>query len=102
MPKFVKASDQLISQWPEAFEDLYISTMPVAYIQYVVIFFYDGTIWEINIKDNISATDDFEAVAEIVLDTIKDFKDNISKLGFKLDVEKLKNDVKYESNKILK
>lgn len=101
MPKFVKASEQLISQWPEAFEDLYISTMPVAYIQYVIIFFYDGTIWEINIKDNISATDDFEAVAEIVLDTIKDFKNDIKQLGFKLDVDKLKSDVRQESKKIL-
>jgi DNA-binding protein YbaB len=101
VPKFVKASDQLISQWPEAFEDLYITTMPVAYIQYVIIFFHDGTVWEINIKDNISATDDFESVAEIILDTIKDFREDISQLGFKLDVDKLKSDVKQESKKIL-
>ena len=43
----------LVKEWPEVFEDLYMNTMPVAYLDLVHLEFKDGRIWEIDIKNEL-------------------------------------------------
>ena len=45
----------LVKEWPEVFEDLYMNTMPVAYLDLVHLEFKDGRIWEIDIKNELEA-----------------------------------------------
>lgn len=69
-----------------------MNTMPVDYLQSVTIEFDDGRIWEIEIKEHLNEHDN-RPIAERLTDTIKEFQDDIKKIDFKIDIEKLKNDI---------
>ena len=90
----------LVKEWPEVFEDLYMNTMPVAYLDYVHIEFEDGRIWEINIRQQLGekTADD---IADVLLNTMTEYKDEITKLDFKINVQKLKKDISDSSKTIL-
>jgi len=89
----------LVKEWPEVFEDLYMNTMPVAYLDLVRLEFKDGRVWEIDIKTELDKTNP-ESIADILLHTLKEYKDEIKKIDFKVDVTRLKNDIASETNKL--
>jgi len=100
--KLFRPSKQFVDEWPEAFEDLYINTMPVAYVEYIHIEFEDGSIWEIDIKEQTQDLEDPDKIAAKIMETIEDYREDIGKIGFKLDIEKLKQDITESSSNILK
>jgi hypothetical protein len=89
----------LVKEWPEVFEDLYMNTMPVAYLDLVHLEFLDGKIWEINIKQELESKT-AEIIAETLLDTLHEYKDNIKKIDFKVDIQRLKLDIKSSTDSI--
>jgi hypothetical protein len=89
----------LVKEWPEIFEDLYMNTMPVAYLETIHIEFSDGKIWEINITDQLIDSDP-EIIADRMLETMQEYKEEIKKIDFKINIEKLKKDIKNETNKL--
>jgi tetrahydromethanopterin S-methyltransferase subunit A len=82
----------LIKEWPEVFEDLYMNTMPVAYLEHVHLEFTNGRVWQINIKDQLDVEDP-DDIADKLLDTLQEYKNDIEKIDFKVDIEKLKKDI---------
>jgi hypothetical protein len=90
----------LVKEWPEVFEDLYMNTMPVAYLETVHLEFADGRVWQINIKDQLK---EFEAdsIADKLLETLTEYKDEIKKIDFKVDIERLKKDIGDSTKSIL-
>jgi len=51
MPKpLFKPPRHLVEEWPEVFEDMYMNTMPVYYLDMIRMEFVDGRIWEINVQ----------------------------------------------------
>jgi hypothetical protein len=82
----------LVKEWPEVFEDLYMNTMPVAYLELVHLEFSNGRVWEINIKDQLKQFNADE-IADRLLDTLQEYKDEIQKIDFKVDIELLKKDI---------
>lgn len=82
------------------FEDLYINTMPVAYVDAMIIEFDDGRVWEINIKEQLGVADP-NSVAKKLLKTLDEYKDSVKKLDFKINIERLKADIKNRTNTIL-
>lgn len=89
----------LVKEWPEVFEDLYMNTMPVAYLDLITVEFDDGKIWEIDIVNQLKDSDP-ETVCNKLLDIMQEYKNSIVKMDFKIDVEKLKKDIKDEISKI--
>ena len=100
MPKHLfRPPIQLIKEWPEVFEDMYMNTMPVAYLKSVRLEFNNGRIWEIDIQEQLgNATN--EIVAEKLLDTFQEYKEEITKVDFAIDIQKLKEDVIKQTKKI--
>lgn len=82
----------LVKEWPEVFEDMYMNTMPVAYLEIIHLEFADGRIWQINVKEQLLETEP-DAVADRILTTIQEYKKDITKIDFKIDIERLKKDV---------
>ncbi len=82
------------------FKDLYMDTMPVAYVDKMMIEFTDGRIWEISVKDQLQK-DNSDAVAKKLLKTLTEYKDTIKNLDFKIDVGLLKADIEKKTKKIL-
>jgi hypothetical protein len=89
----------LVKEWPEVFEDLYMNTMPVAYLDLIRLDFNDGRVWEIDIKTELEKNNP-ESIADILLHTLKEYKDEITKIDFKVDVTRLKKDIASETNKL--
>lgn len=77
-----------------------MNTMPVAYLDFVTLEFIDGRVWEINVKDQ-TKNNDHDLVADRLLETFQEYKDDIKKIDFKLDIKKLKKDIKKQSKDIL-
>ena len=88
-----------MKEWPEVFEDLYMNTMPVAYLDSVRLDFIDGRVWEIDVKNELTKQT-ADGIADILLNTLQEYKDEIKKIDFKVDVTRLKNDIASETNKL--
>ena len=88
-----------MKEWPEVFEDLYMNTMPVAYLDSVRLDFIDGRVWEIDVKNELTKQT-ADGIADILLNTLQEYKDEIKKIDFKVDVSRLKNDIASETNKL--
>lgn len=94
-----KPPRHLVKEWPEVFEDLYMNTMPVAYLEKIHLEFADGRVWEINIKEELSKQQP-EAIADTLLNTLQEYKEEIEKIDFKVDINKLKLDIKNSTDTI--
>lgn len=94
-----KPPRHLVKEWPEVFEDLYMNTMPVAYLENVHLEFADGRVWEINIREQLNNTDP-EDIADKLLNTLQEYRDEIKKIDFKVDVNQLKADLKNQTKNI--
>jgi hypothetical protein len=94
-----KPPRHLVREWPEVFEDLYMNTMPVAYLDSVRLDFTDGRVWEIDVKHELD-TQTAEGIADVLISTLQEYKDEIKKIDFKVDVERLKKDIKDSSKNI--
>lgn len=94
-----KPPRHLVKEWPEVFEDLYMNTMPVAYLDSVRLDFTDGRVWEIDVKNELTQQTP-DGIAEVLLNTLKEYKDEIKKIDFKVDITRLKKDIASETNKL--
>lgn len=94
-----KPPRHLVKEWPEVFEDLYMNTMPIAYLENVHLEFADGRVWEINIREQLAKTNP-DDIADKLLNTLQEYKDEIKKIDFKVDVAQLKLDLKEQTKNI--
>jgi hypothetical protein len=94
-----KPPRHLIKEWPEVFEDLYMNTMPVAYLDLIQLEFADGRVWEINIREELGKQN-ADSIADTLINTLQEYRDEIKKIDFKIDIEKLKKDISSETNKL--
>jgi hypothetical protein len=88
-----------VKEWPEVFEDLYMNTMPVAYLDSVRLEFTDGRVWEIDVKNELTKQT-ADGIADVLINTLQEYKDEIKKIDFKVDVDRLKKDIKDSSKSI--
>lgn len=98
--RYFKPPRHLVKEWPEVFDDLYMDTMPVAYVDTMIIEFNDGRVWSIDVKNKLETMDP-DTVADKLFGTLKEYKDTIKTIDFKIDVERLKGDIKNRTDKIL-
>jgi hypothetical protein len=83
----------LVKEWPEVFEDLYMNTMPVAYLDFIYLEFANGRVWEIDVKDQLKSVD-ADDIADRLLETLQEYKNDIKNIDFKVDINRLKKDIK--------
>lgn len=100
MPKpLFRPPTRLIKEWPEVFEDLYMNTMPVAYLDLIRLEFADGRVWEVDVKaqlKNHSADD----IADKLFETIQEYRGEIAKIDFDVDIKRLKKDIQDSTDEI--
>ena len=94
--RLFRSPADLVKQWPEVFEDLYINTMPVAYLEMLRLEFHNGRVWEINLLEYVGDLD-----ANRILEILQEYEAEISKIDFRINIDKLKEDVNIATKKIL-
>ena len=99
MPKN-KLPAEVISQWPEIFNDIEIKAVPIEYIHSVHVYFHDGKIWEIDMDKTATAGG---ALVESSLETfLEQYNEEISHVDFRLDTTKVVKDVKKRTATFMK
>lgn len=73
--------------------------MPVAYVDTMILEFNDGRVWQIDIREQLKDADPND-VAKRLLDTLSEYKDTIKKIDFKINIQKLKDEIKNRTDKI--
>jgi hypothetical protein len=77
-----------------------MNTMPVHYLDIIRLEFGNGRVWEINIREQLSHSHS-DIVANKLIETFQEYKDEIKKIDFKINIDKLKSDIGEETKRIL-
>lgn len=89
MSKGKKLPPDVINHWPEIFNDVTIESVPVEYLHSVKITFEDGKVWEIDTSKNPHGASIDEAIEALM----EEYEDVITNVDFRLDTEKVKQDI---------
>jgi len=101
MPKSLfNPHNSIVTEWPEIFEDLYVNTVPISYLECIRLEFNNGRIWEIDVKGQL-LSNSCDAVTSRILETFREYQSEIVKLDFKIDIFKMQNDISDQTNKLL-
>lgn len=91
----------IVDQWPEIFEDVDLSAVPLPYLHSVMITFKDGKQWNVILKELDRNSSDGN-IPKNLYEFFQTHEEQIEHIDFRLDVEKLKKDVIKSTNKFLK
>ena len=102
MPKN-KLPPEVVEHWPEIFEDVEITAVPIEYIHSVHVYFNDGKIWQIDMDKQTSHDDgDVSKVEESLETFLAEYNDDISHVDFRLNTSKVVDDVKKRTKSFMK
>lgn len=102
MPKKSKFSNEVVDHWPEVFNDIEIKAVPIEYLRAIFVHFIDGKIWEINVNDGQNTIENTEDLEDAIEDLFDEYEDLIERVDFRLDTEKVKQDVTKRTKVFLK
>jgi len=88
-------------QWPEIFENIELSTIPILYLHSVRITFNDGKIWDIDVDKSKKANNNVK-IEQSLVKLFDEYEDRIQHIDFRLDTEKIKKDITKKTKKLLK
>lgn len=92
MPRKKKQLNQnLIDQWPEIFEEIDLTAIPISYLHSVLITFDDGDSWNIVLKKEDKANS--ENFSNTLSELFNNYESKIKHVDFRLDTDKIKRDV---------
>jgi hypothetical protein len=88
-------------QWPEIFENIELSTIPILYLHSVRITFNDGKIWDIDVDKSKKSNNNVK-IEQSLVKLFDEYEDRIQHIDFRLDTEKIKKDITKKTKKLLK
>jgi hypothetical protein len=101
MPKSLfNVQKSVITDWTDIFEDLYINTIPISYLESIRLEFDNGRIWEIDVKKQL-LLDSGDNTTDNILETFREYQSEIVKLDFKIDIVKIKRDITKNASRFL-
>jgi hypothetical protein len=98
--KLFRPPPDVVREWPEVFDDLYMSSMPVQYIHGVEITFDNGRVWSIDISEQLDFANEKE-ILDKLFSAFKDYQEEITTVNFQINIAKLKSDVLKSTKNIL-
>ena len=102
MPKN-KLPPEVIKHWPEIFNDVEISAVPIEYIHSVHVYFEDGKVWQIDMDQQTQKDGgDVTKVEESLESFLAEYNDEISHVDFRLNTSKVVADVKKRTKSFMK
>lgn len=102
MPKRKGLSQDVIDKWPEVFKDVEVKAIPLEYLESVQVTFTNGKVWQITIDRNASNTMLNKDVERSLNDMFKTYDSSIKNVDFKVDTDRVKEDVQKRTKQFLK
>ena len=100
-----KLPDDAIEQWPEVLDDVEVNAIPLEYLHAIYVTVEDGRVWEIQFENQKlnEDTDDIARTIESELEILlTEYEDVIAHVDFRLDTERVKNDIKRRTRTFMK
>jgi len=94
-----KLPKEVISHWPEVFDDVEINAVPLEYLDSIRVQFNDGKTWDIDINTSKNKVKDLEKSLD---ELFEQYQDHIKTVDFRLNTEKVKRDITTRTKKFLK
>lgn len=99
--KTIRAPKNLIEEWPEVFEHIYMNSMPIRYVHGVELKFKDGRIWEVDITEQLPFNNEKDIVAKL-MSALKEVSKEVEQVNFNINVKKLKEEINDQTKNIMK
>tara|TARA_B110000503_G_scaffold99799_1_gene149307 strand:- start:39266 stop:39565 length:300 start_codon:yes stop_codon:yes gene_type:complete len=93
-----KLPADIIEHWPEILKDVEIKAVPIEYLDSINVHFFDGKIWEIDLK-NESNVKNLEETLETFFN---DYDDSIKRVDFSINTARVKKDVQARTRSFMK
>lgn len=93
-----KLPKEVIDHWPEVFEDVEVEVVPIEYLHSVRVSFTDGVTWDIDVKKEQDSIN----VEDALVNLMDEYQDSITHIDFRLDTEKVKNDISKRTHIFMK
>ncbi len=91
----------VIAQWPEVFNDITVDAIPLEYLDSLLIYFNDGKVWDVEVSAHVR-THQLESFEAHIQELLIENDENIERIDFRIDVEKVKKDVTKKTKQFLK
>lgn len=102
MPKKGKLPPEVVDHWPEVFDDIEIKAVPIEYLKAIFVHFDDGKVWEIDIDQNKVRKESARSIEDAIEDLLEEYEDVIASVDFRLDTEKVKQDISQRTHRFMK
>lgn len=99
--KTIRPPKNLIEEWPEVFEHIYMNSMPIWYVHGVELKFKDGRIWEVDITEQLPFNNEKDIVAKL-MSALKEVSKEVEQVNFNINVKKLKEEINDQTKNIMK
>jgi hypothetical protein len=93
-----KLPKEVTDHWPDVLEDVDVEVIPIDYLYSIRITFDDNITWDIAINEDDSDIDIENALDEV----LNEYEDNIVNIDFRLNTQKVKEDITSRTNIFMK
>lgn len=100
MPKN-KLPQEVIESWPEVLEDVDVQVVPLEYLDSIRVTFEDGKVWDIDIAKSLEKGPEFD-VETALEDIFEEYEDSIVNVDFRLDTDRVKQDIQRRTAHFMK
>lgn len=101
MIKFlISTTKKLIKEWPEIFKDVEVKTIPIVYLDNVIIHFTTGMVWDVDIKNHLDSLT-VEDIQNILHELFTEYNTEIKNIEYVFDIDKLKQEIDCFTQRIL-
>lgn len=95
-----KLPRDVIDHWPEVFKDIEVKVVPLDYLDSIHVSFSNNDTWVIEFDKNTELTS--ASVSESLAQLFREYEDQIINVDFRLDTQKVKQDVQKRTRQFLK
>jgi hypothetical protein len=96
-----KLHPDVVKVWPEIFKDIQVRTIPLEYLEAILVTFLDGKTWEIAI-DATKKGADLDEIEFGLEELLEAYETEIANVDFRLNTKKVKHDMQRRTKHFLK
>lgn len=100
MPKN-KLPDEVIASWPEILNDVDVQVVPLEYLDSIRVTFTDGKVWDIDVAKSLKKGPNID-IETALEDIFEEYEDSIDNVDFRLDTQRVKEDIQKRTAHFLK
>lgn len=96
-----KLPQDIIDHWPEVFNDIELSVVPMKYLHSVRVLFDSGKVWDIDVAKSVKE-DGTNNIEQSLLELFNEYADEIKHLDFRLNTAQIKKDIQERTHIFMK